>query len=55
MSTAKARMCADCSLCDRRVKPGQRIALHFETEAWVHLSCMMQMLAFRDMEQRKAA
>lgn len=53
MPKGVAKERATCELCEYKVKPGQRVALYFDAEAWVHLGCMMRELHRRNAEELK--
>lgn len=46
---------SDCTLCPVQVKAGQRVAMHFASDSWVHLGCMMRLLAQEQRESMQAA
>ena len=42
MKVIRARIETQCPLCPRRVRKGQRVALHFETRWWAHVDCILK-------------
>ena len=49
MPRSTCKVAHDCPLCPHRVRPGQRIALDFDSREWTHLGCLI-----RKMHERPA-